>query len=222
MKNLSKISLVISFIMAIFSGSAIAAATGWHPAATIAVVFATAFITAPDGLLMFTFAHVSKAVSDKNAGLMSPVYVARRSTFTTLQTYAGADGVLISSNHAFSGTDGFLKVYCTQDKAKLMLESMGGRDNRGAKQTLEFYYPGNDVAAAKFFRNAKNEDWIVLVKAPNGTVFQIGEDGLEAEISYTYDTGTLSAEENGFKGKVEAFSKGGLIIYTGTITLDTA
>jgi|GEM_PF-1932692 len=223
MKNISKISLVIAFVMALFSGAAISIATGWEPIVTVPAVFAFAFITAPDGVLMYTLASVTKSSGDKNGGTKVRVLWAPIADFATIKgfktTTNPGDSVTIDGTHVFTGALGFAELYITLDTAELNAILKGERDGRSKELQYEGEHPGTNKLFEEMGRHTKNVDGIALVPMADGTNIQIGTEDFPAELTTEFKSGKLTGP--GAKNKVMITMPGAqsLAYYEGTITL---
>ena len=123
----------------------------------------------------------------------------------------------ITGNHTFGVGKGFLRMYVTLDTGKLMDEVQGERDGRSYKTTVEVFHPGMTKEILGFLRQAKNDQFIVLVPLPDGKYRQIGTEDFYAEIIGKTDTGTNSSGRRGTTFTIEAMETGP-ILYSGTIT----
>jgi hypothetical protein len=159
---------------------------------------------------------------DNQGGTTQIVYYAPLSYFLAIQGFDATpdiDGVLqIITAHTFKVGKGFHKLYTTMDTGKLAAELTGERDGHGYGIKLECFHPGGKKEAAAFARKSKNDQFIILVKSPNGETFQLGTQELFAEISGKYDSGTLSSGRNGWSFTVSSYANG-LIYYDSLITL---
>ena len=156
---------------------------------------------------------------DNQGGLNSEVYYAPLSYFNVIQVFnptPPVPGTLeIITAHTFKTGKGF---HTTMDTGKLAAELTGERDGHGYNIKVEAFHPGAKKEAAAFGRQCKNDQFIVLVKSPNGECFQIGTKELYAEINAKYESGTLSGGRNGWTFAISSYANG-IIYYTGIITL---
>lgn len=170
------------------------------------------------------FDHLLKAAGKKMGGtknyfLVAPRRIITNSTLVPPSSGSSAgDLVKITTNITFGSGDGFVKIYNTLNLSQFMAEVVGRRDTRAKKFTLTGIHPGSAAEALEFDMEAQHEDWVVLVPNNNGQYFIIGLDGLEAEYSGKFGTGTIENGENGIEMKWEAFDIG-VFLYTGTVTL---
>lgn len=146
----------------------------------------------------------------KNYILVTPKSWITNSNALKKKSAEAAEGDLVTLNEAvtFSGTNGWIKLYATQDMGDFKAEKIGVRDTTAKKLVGTFRHPGNDKKAANFDMQAQNEDWLVLVPDNNGNLFFIGEDGLEATITASFDTKKISEGDTGWTFTVEAFANG--------------
>lgn len=164
---------------------------------------------------MYDFKALGKSSQQKMGGTKNYIWVAPKSSITnasalTKKTVEAAEGDLVTLNAAvtFGASDGWIKLYATQDMGDFKAEKIGVRDTTAKKLVGTFRHPGNDIKAANFDMQAQNEDWLVLVPDNNGNVFFIGEDGLEATITGSFDTKKISEGDTGWTFTVEAFANG--------------
>ncbi|SHL26693.1 hypothetical protein [Hymenobacter psychrotolerans] len=159
---------------------------------------------------------------DNTPGLKQNLFIAAEQDFTSIKgvkTSTGAgDSVTVDGTHGFAASKGFVKCYSTLGTAQLKLGNVGERDGRGKKIDFTFFHPGNAKEAAEFDRQIKNHSAIMLVTTADGTVLQLGQEGLGVEILGEYDSGTLGSGRNGFTFKVEGYANG-LLFYEGDIKL---
>ncbi|WP_299755274.1 hypothetical protein [uncultured Pontibacter sp.] len=156
---------------------------------------------------------------NNNGGVKTRFYFAPESAFAEggIQE-VDADGVTISTPHAFKPGEGFSEIYATLDGAELKLDSVGERDGRGKAPAGEFFHPGNTVAAAQFDIVSKNRPGILLVEEMDGTIVQYGAAGLPIEISGAYTSGKQSGTRRGWTFTVSGYQNG-MQHYTGDIAL---
>jgi hypothetical protein len=168
---------------------------------------------------------------DNQPGLQQTIFAAPIDWFDKIAgfktTNNPGDSVTIDGAHTFKvnpdaavvgGKYGFLKLYSTLDTAQLKLTPTGERDGRGYKASLEMFNPANTKESAEFMRIIKNFDCLILVKYPDGTIEQVGSEGLPAEIVGEFDSGKLSGGRRGTTYKAEAYQNGHQF-YEGTIDL---
>lgn len=172
--------------------------------------------------MAYDFGHLKKSTTDNAPGLKKRVLVAPRRLFTTLAEPSAAgvtpgDKILISADHTFAVGDGWIELYTTLATAELIAESVGERDSRTTNPSLTCFHPGSYAAALEFAEEGKNEDWIVLVEGLNGEFIQIGEDTLEAEMSYAFNSGKVDGGQKGITFTFSSYGK--LYVYEGAITL---
>lgn len=226
MKNISKVSIIIAALMAFYSGFAISFATEISPLITVPGIFLFAFITAPEGVLMWTLAHVTKTTDDKIGGTANYILVADVSDFTTIKglktTTNPGDTVTIDGSHVFAANKGFAKIYITPNTGILKLGNIGARDKRSKKPVYEGEMPGTDPIAIEAARHLKNRDVIVLVplaSLPAGSYAQVGSEDFPAELSDDYDSTVVEGDGARTKLMVEAAGAQSLVVYEGTVTL---
>ena len=95
-------------------------------------------------------------------------------------------------------------------------EMVGDKESRTNKPTLVGKHPGLTAEIVEFFQKTKSGDYIVLVQTLAGEVIQLGEDGLECEIMFSFDSGTVESGYQGVTATIENYGK--LYFYEGDIT----
>lgn len=167
----------------------------------------------------------SNTSANREGGIVPELLVAPVSTFTAIQALPGSapigDGasLVITGDHTFGASDGFIKLGLSKESLnKLMSDMVGEGDNGGAEIKSEVFVSGFSKALAEFFTNAKWEDWIILVKLPNGTYIQIGSEDFPATISGNFGTGGKGESANGYTVNIRAYNLGP-IFYEGVRTL---
>lgn len=162
--------------------------------------------------------------ADNTGGMQVTSWGAPVSSFLLIKgfknTTAAGDSVTIDGSHTFTSPAGFIPFYGTLGTGQLTSEANGERDGMGATNKFVFFHPGNRKEVAEFVRKGKNEDWIFLAKDADGTVEQVGTEGLPAKMTGKYDSATLGNGRKGWNIEVEAFANG-KIFYEGTITEKT-
>lgn len=171
--------------------------------------------------MAYDFKKLGKSTSDNAPGLKKRVLVAPRSTFTALAEPGGAgavagDTIVISDPHTFGASDGFIEMYTTLATAELTAELVGERDSRTINPKVTAFHPGLYAEALEFGKMAKDEEWIVLVEQLDGSFIQLGQDGLECEITYSLGSGKVDGGSKGITFNIESF--GDVFVYEGTIT----
>jgi hypothetical protein len=167
-----------------------------------------------------------KRTSISNApGIKKKVLVAPRSYFAAsggLQEPSATpatmgDQLKITTDHTFETGKGWMELYTTLDTGELTGESVGDRDSRTTNPKVEAKHPGLYAEALAFGEMAKGDEFIVLVEQLDGTFLQLGQDGLECDITYSFSSGKVSGGYNGITFSIESF--GPVFIYTGVITM---
>ncbi|MBA3899389.1 MAG: hypothetical protein H0X62_04125 [Bacteroidetes bacterium] len=173
----------------------------------------------------YDYQNLLKRLRDNEPGTKKKVFIAPRSAFETLSKPAAnpanaGDHLRIAADHVFKVGEGFTVLYTTLDTGKLLAEKIGDRDSRGKNIKFEGKHPGLYAEAAAYEDDAKNDEHIVLVEILDGTVVQLGSDGLECDVTGTYDSSTVSGGYNGWMFLIESFGK--LFFYEGAIELKPA
>lgn len=156
---------------------------------------------------------------DNTPGLKTKLYFAPESYFAKGGIKkTGLNGVVISETHLFKPGKGFVEIYATLDGSEMKLDGTGERDSRGKAPAGEFYHPGNTVEAAIFDRVCKNQSGIMLYEELDGTIVQLGMEGLPVEITGAYTSGKVSGTRRGWTFSVSGYQNG-MQHYTGEVTL---
>lgn len=129
-------------------------------------------------------------------------------------------GVTITGTHEFKPGYGFHVIRSIIDTTKLKASIVGERGGRGIKQEYEGKVSGNTKQMAVFQRMAKNDEFIVIHRMPDGTMIQQGSDDLPAEILPEHDTGTIESGVNAMMTKITDYTMS-RYFYEGGITLQS-
>jgi hypothetical protein len=152
---------------------------------------------------------------DNAPGLRKNILIAEKDWFVPLTGLkapvgpfeAPGDKLRISGNHEFVTGKGFLVFHSTLATAELTGENVGDRESRTNNPTLVAQYPGLTAESVEFFQSLKNGDWIVLQQTLAGELIQMGEDGLEAEIMFTFGSGKVDGGYQGITATISNFGK---------------
>lgn len=172
--------------------------------------------------MAYVYSSLGKKLQDNAPGTKKRVFVAPRRLITSLAAPAATgtgngDTIEITGNHTFGASDGFIELYTTMDTSELTAETVGDRDSRSLNAKLECFHPGLYKEVMEFANWVKDDEFIVLVEMLDGTVIQLGSDGLECDITAKHGSGKVSGGGKGTTFTVEAF--GPIYIYSGTITM---
>lgn len=165
---------------------------------------------------------------DNSPGIKKKVFAAPREWFDDANVAGGLQGPIapavnpgdryrIIADHNFIAGKGFIELYTTLDTGEFTAEAVGDRDSRTTNPKLVVQHPGLDAERIEFAELAKNDDWIVLFEGLGGTVYQMGQDGLECDIVPSRGSGKVSGGYFGSTYNVESF--GPIFVYEGAITL---
>jgi hypothetical protein len=165
---------------------------------------------------------------DNSPGIKKKVYVAPRSWFDDANVSGGlqvpidvpvnpGDEYTISTDHNFITGEGFIEMYTTLDTGEFTAELVGDRDSRTTNPKLTVMHPGMDAERIEFAENVKNDEFIVLFEGLDGTIYQMGQDGLECDIVPSRASGKVSGGYFGQTFNIESF--GPIFVYTGALTL---
>jgi hypothetical protein len=168
---------------------------------------------------------LTKRTSRSNApGLKKKILVAPRSYFALDGLKKPADdpavpgsSIRITEAHTFLAGKGWEELYTTLDTGELTGESVGERDSRTTNPKVVAMHPGLYAEALEFGEKAKGDEFIVLVEQLDSTFVQLGQDGLECDITYSFGSGKVSGGYNGLTFNIESF--GPVFIYEGAITM---
>lgn len=174
-----------------------------------------------------TYVDLLRTLTNLNrmGGIVPELLFAPISTFTAIQPLPSdapvGDGAtcVIAGDHTFGVGDGFLKLQLSIDALnKFMQDFVGEGDNGGSEPKIEAFVAGLSKELAEFFANAPYEDFICLIKLPDGKYIQLGTEDFPAMVKGSYTSGTTSEGANGWNVTAKAFEKR-MIFYEGTVTL---
>lgn len=158
------------------------------------------------------YTNINRSAGNKTGGLKQTIYLAPISAFETIQKRTNygqpSETNVIAAAHTFKAGEGFIKVYSSMDSGKLTTETIGSNGSKSSKKTLAFNYPGTSIEVEAFAEKAINDDWIALTELPDGNLVQLGEEGIAAQISKGFDTGTTASSVNAQSFTVEAYAPG--------------
>ena len=154
-------------------------------------------------------------VRDNAPGLRKNVLIAERDWFvanTGLKAPVGpftdpGDSLRITGDHEFVEGFGFVPFHATLATAELTAENVGDRESRTNNPSLVAQHPGLTAEIVEFFQSRKNGDWIVLMQTLAGEWIQMGEDGLEAEIMFTFGSGKVDGGYQGVTATISNYGK---------------
>jgi len=160
---------------------------------------------------------------DNAPGLRKNIYFAERDWFTTLAVPVApftnpGDSLRISTDHVFEATKGFIGMHTTLATAELVAEMVGERESRTNNPSITAQHPGLTAEVIEFLQQMKSGDWIVLIETLAGEFIQLGEDGLECEVMYSFGSGKVDGGYQGVTATVSNFGKpyfyeGALVMY---------
>ena len=154
-------------------------------------------------------------IRDNAPGLRKNILIAERDWFvalTGLKAPVGpfllpGDTLRIVGNHEFITGRGFVPFHSTLATAELTGENVGDRESRTNNPSLVAQHPGLTAEIVEFFQSRKNGDWIVLQQTLAGEWIQMGEDGLEAEIMFSFGSGKVDGGYQGVTATISNFGK---------------
>ncbi len=164
-------------------------------------------------------------IRDNAPGIRKNIYLAERDWFldnTGLKAPVGpftalGDSLRIVGNHEFKEGFGFLQFHTTLATAELVAEMVGERESRTNNPSLTAQHPGLTAEVVEFLQVMKAGDWIVLVQTLAGEFIQIGEDGLEAEVMYSFGSGKVDGGYQGVTATISNYGKP--YFYEGDLTI---
>lgn len=161
-------------------------------------------------------------VRDNAPGLRKNIYFAERDWFTALQEPAApftnpGDSLRIATSHTFELGKGFIGMHTTLATAELVAEMVGERESRTNNPSLTAQHPGLTAEIIEFLQQMKSGDWIVIVETLAGEYIQLGEDGLECEVMYSFGSGRVDGGYQGVTATISNFGK--LYFYEGNLTM---
>jgi hypothetical protein len=161
-------------------------------------------------------------------GTTSRAYIGALADFLSIKTPVPAAGldtlVEITTDHTFIATKCFKKMYCTQNKGEVNVESAGEIDGRSFKAKVKLFYPGNKAQAAGFAKQAKNDSFIILVEHPDSAdngYSQVGTEMFPAKFTGKWGSATNESGVRGWEFEFECPTPAHYI-YTGAVTLTPA
>jgi hypothetical protein len=122
-------------------------------------------------------------------------------TLAAIADYATATGAFTFINGAVP-----IAIQATDKTVKIAAEPQGEIDGQSFKQTGEFLYPGDEVAAAAFARMVNSTPGYVVVENAKGEQFMTGQKGLFCYIKPAFDGGAGRGDKKGFKFTFESDS----------------
>lgn len=161
---------------------------------------------------------------DNAPGLRKTIWIAERDWFADADglkkpeapfTNPG-DSLRITATHTFKEGFGWFPLHTTLGTTQLTGEMVGDKESRTNKPTLVGKHPGLTAEIAEGFQKTKSGDYITLVQTVNGEIIQLGEDGLECEVMFSFDSGTVESGYQGMTATIENYGK--LYFYEGDIT----
>lgn len=161
---------------------------------------------------------------DNAPGIRKTIWIAERDWFADATGLVApvppftnpGDSLRIATSHTFKTGFGFIPFHSTLGTGQLTGEMVGDKESRTNKPTLVGKHPGLTAEIVEFFQKTKSGDYIVLVQTLAGEVIQLGEDGLECEIMFSFDSGTVESGYQGVTATIENYGK--LYFYEGDIT----
>lgn len=171
------------------------------------------------------YASLRKNKTRDNApGLRKNIFLAERDWFTDgtgLKTPGAnvnpGDSLRITETHTFKDGFGFLAMHSTLATAELIGEMVGERESRTNNPSLTAQHPGLTAEVVEFLQQMKSGDWIVLVQTLAGEFIQLGEDGLECEVMYSFGSGKVDGGYQGVTATISNYGKP--YFYEGDLTL---
>lgn len=164
-------------------------------------------------------------VRDNAPGLRKNVFIAERDWFVEgtglkapVEPFADpGDSLRITLDHEFEEGFGFVPFHATLATAELTAEMVGERESRTNNPSLVASHPGLTAEIVEFFQTRKSGDYIVLVQTLAGEYIQLGEDGLECEIQYSFGSGKVDGGYQGVTATISNYGKP--FFYEGDVTL---
>jgi hypothetical protein len=170
------------------------------------------------------YGHYNTRVDNNSTGINKTILAAPRSWIVTLPSTLSAapsatagESVTVDADIVFAATKGFVELRMTEDTAELVGEINGDNaDSLRDKLTLTGFMPGLTADRIELAQQAKNDDWILLVK-DCGQTFLIGCDCAPVQAKAALSTGKVSGGAKGHNWTFDAFC--GLKLYTGAIQM---
>lgn len=172
------------------------------------------------------FASLKKnKVRDNAPGLMKNIFIAERDWFVDNEGLKApappftnpGDTLRITETHTFKDGFGFVPFHSTLATGELTAEMVGERESRTNNPSLVAQHPGLTAEVVEFFQTRKSGDYIVLIRTLAGEYIQLGEDGLECEIMYSFGSGKVDGGYQGVTATISNYGKP--YFYEGDVTL---
>ncbi len=128
-----------------------------------------------------------------------------------IATYGTAPGTptnkkyTITTPHVCKTGKKFTKMYTGIEKAQLKFENLGNRDGGGFKLTGTAYIPGDSDDLNYFANESQGDRFIIIMKAANGKLVQVGTEDYPATIRAAFDSETVTGDSSGFTVNIEAY-----------------
>ncbi|MGL4860584.1 MAG: hypothetical protein ACRC5A_12805 [Enterobacteriaceae bacterium] len=126
-----------------------------------------------------------------------------------------ADADLVTAKGAFTFRTSGQKpkyIYATDKTIGFKSESQGEIDGQSFKQSGDFFFPGNKVAAAAFARYVNNTPGYLILEDPAGVQILVGQEGLPVRIKPSLDLGKAPSDRRGFTFAFEADSIAPMVV----------
>ena len=142
--------------------------------------------------------------ADNTGGLTQRLWYAPIADFLSIKKptaspTTAADLVTIATAHTFKTGKCFNVMYITQDKGKYDADAQGDTDGKSFKQKVSSFYPGNEASAHGIAAMVKNDQFIVIVENPDGTMNQIGTELMPSNCTPKYIGGSNAQGTRGYE-----------------------
>jgi hypothetical protein len=159
---------------------------------------------------------------DNAPGLRKNIYLAERDWFDSLAVPVApfenpGDSLRITADHTFKTGFGWIGMHTTLATAELVAEMVGERESRTNNPSLTAQHPGLTAEVIEFVQQMKSGDWITLVETLAGEYIQLGEDGLECEVMYSFNSGRVDGGYQGVTATISNYGKP--YFYEGVLTM---
>ncbi len=168
------------------------------------------------------------------SGIGNQIFIARAADVATVPAYGVAGTVdLAVGDIAMVATKLFYKIYSTQGKAKLSIESVGEKDAKLFKITAELSYPDIDANSKKLAMEILNGNCILMIPTLTTertlpTYVMLGGHTYDTEVDAKFNSGDAPGSAKGLDLTITTYDivpgkvyKGDLKITGGSIDLDT-
>jgi hypothetical protein len=137
--------------------------------------------------------NISRLKGNANLGGLVEIRVARKADVTDIPLPIGG---MITGDITFPEGKGFVTWLVTQESLSLKSNSRDSREGISKTNRLPFRVPLDQYNVRMMMEQAEEDEFIVLVKYPNGTYKLFGTLDGPVKFSFDHDSGTSHADGN--------------------------